>query len=271
VFLSADRPPIAYGVLALSEPFEELVGPDLPVLTQTVLLPFKDRIVYDAILTGYRISFGPGIRRSLNEEFKEAKATHGIVTTLPLSARPMAPAKAAKTTPRPKVDTKVQTADVLKVITGLIDEFCREHLNDEYALLCRDLAEKLGRKRPSPLLSGRPNAWASGIVRTIGWVNFLSDKSQTPSMRLSDIDACFGISESSGSAKLKAIRTMLRIHRLDPNWTLPSRMDSNPLIWMFEVDGFIADIRDAPREVQEIAFNKGLIPYIPADQQQDQE
>jgi hypothetical protein len=64
---------------------------------------------------------------------------------------------------------------------------------------------------------------------------------------------------------------MLRIQRLDPNWTLPSRMDSNPLIWMFEVDGFIADIRDAPREVQEIAFNKGLIPYIPADQQQDQE
>jgi hypothetical protein len=25
------------------------------------------------------------------------------------------------------------------------------------------------------------------------------------------------------------------------------------------------DIRDAPREAQEIAFEKGLIPYIPAD------
>jgi hypothetical protein len=29
----------------------------------------------------------------------------------------------------------------------------------------------------------------------------------------------------------------------------------------------MVDVRHAPREVQEIAFNKGLIPYIPADRQ----
>src|SRR3984893_17448184 len=34
VFLSLDAQPIAYGVLALSQPFEELVGPSLPVLVQ---------------------------------------------------------------------------------------------------------------------------------------------------------------------------------------------------------------------------------------------
>jgi len=51
------------------------------------------------------------------------------------------------------------------------------------------------------------------------------------------------------------------------NWTLPSRMDDNPLVWMLEVNGLIVDVRHAPREVQEIAFNKGLIPYIPADRQ----
>ena len=45
VFLSTDEPAIAYGVLALSQPFEELIGPYLPVLTQTVLLPFKGMIV----------------------------------------------------------------------------------------------------------------------------------------------------------------------------------------------------------------------------------
>ena len=43
VFLSTEGPAIAYGVLALSQPFEELIGPYLPVLVQTVLLPFKDR------------------------------------------------------------------------------------------------------------------------------------------------------------------------------------------------------------------------------------
>src|ERR1035438_9974826 len=78
VFLSTDKQPVAYGVLALSQPFEVLIGPYLPVLTQTVLLPFKGVIVYDGLMRSYRISFGPGIRRSLNESFKEAKARHGI-------------------------------------------------------------------------------------------------------------------------------------------------------------------------------------------------
>ena len=39
---------------------------------------------------------------------------------------------------------------------GLVEGFCRQHLNDEYAALCRKLTEKLARKRPSPLLSGKP-------------------------------------------------------------------------------------------------------------------
>ena len=45
----------------------------------------------------------------------------------------------------------------------------------------------------------------------------------------------------------------------------PSRMEDNPLIWMLNVNGFMMDVRKAPREVQQIAFEKELIPYIPAD------
>ncbi len=88
VFLSPNSPAIAYGVLALSQPFEDLIGPYLPVLTQTVLLPFKGKIVYDGLMSSYNISFGPGIRRNLNEEYKEAKARHGIITAWPTSATP---------------------------------------------------------------------------------------------------------------------------------------------------------------------------------------
>jgi hypothetical protein len=266
VFLSSDHQPIAYGVLALSQPFEDLVGPYLPVLTQTLLLPFKDRIVYDGLMSSYRISFGPGIRRSLNESFKEAKARHGIVTTLPMSMEPR-PAKPPKPRPVPKPPTKEEKDEAVQVVIGLIDQFCKEHLNEEYAVLCRKLAEKLGRKRPSPLLHGSPNAWASGIVRAVGGVNFLHDKSQTPYMRSTDIDHYLGTSPSSGAAKLAEIRKMFRMHQLDPNWTLPSRLEDNPLVWMLEVNGFMMDVRQAPREVQEIAFRKGLIPYLPADRQ----
>ena len=37
------------------------------------------------------------------------------------------------------------------------------------------------------------------------------------------------------------------------------------MIWMLEVNGLIMDIRRCPREAQVVAFEKGLIPYIPAD------
>ena len=84
VFLAGGDPPKAYGVLAMTNPFEELVGPVLPVFTKTVLLPWKDCIIYDGLLNSYAISFGPGIRGSLNESYKEAKATFGIITSLPV-------------------------------------------------------------------------------------------------------------------------------------------------------------------------------------------
>lgn len=197
VFLTTTDPAIAYGVLALSQPFEDLIGPYLPVLTQTVLLPFKGVIVYDGLMSSYNSSFGPGIRRGLNESFKEAKAQHGIVTSLPMSNKSL-PAKPPKPKPVPKLPTKEGKDESLAVIIGLIDQFCKEHLNEEYGTLCRKLAEKLSRKRPSPLLHGSPNAWASGIVRAVGGVNFLHDKSQTPYMRSTDIDHYLGTSPRAG-------------------------------------------------------------------------
>ncbi len=38
-------------------------------------------------------------------------------------------------------------------------------------------------------------------------------------------------------------------------------------MWMARVDGMLVDLRDMPREVQVIAYEKGLIPYIPADRE----
>jgi len=263
VFLSATEPTIAYGVLALSQPFEDLIGPNLPVLVKTVLLPFRDKIVYDGLMNSFSITFGPGIRRGLNESFKEAKARHGIVTSLPLTNVPLA-RKLPKAKPAPSPPSREEKDEPFRAISGLIDQFCKEHLNEEYAVLCRKLAEKLGRKRPSPLLQGNPNAWASGIVRAIGGVNFLHDKSQTPYMRATDIDHHLGTSPSTGAAKLAAIRKMFGMHQLDPHWSLPSRLEDNPMVWMIKINGFLMDVRYAPREVQEIAFRKGLIPYIPA-------
>jgi len=266
-FLSSTSPTIVYGVLPLYQPITVLIGPRLPVLTRTVLLPFKNRIVFDSLMNSYSILFGPGIRRSMNESFKAAKARDGIVTSLPQSTEPLPP-KAPKAKPAPKPPKKVAKDESFSVIIGLIDQFCQEHLNEEYAVLCRRLAEKLARKRPSPLASGKPNTWASAIVRTIGWANFLDDRTQTPHMKLTAIDKAFGISESTGQGKSMLIRKTLRIQPLDPSWTLPSRLDDNPMVWLLQVNGIMLDIREAPRTLQEMAFNKGLIPYIPADREE---
>lgn len=167
--------------------------------------------------------------------------------------------------PKRKPDSAEAGQQAVEEIAGLVEAFCREHLNEEYAALCRKLTDKLARKRPSPLLSGKPATWACGIVRTIGWVNFLDDRSQTPHMKLTAIDKAFGVGESTGQGKSMLIRKMLKIRQFDHNWMLPSRMDDNVVIWQIEVNGFIVDVRRCHRDVQEAAFQKGLIPYIPAD------
>jgi hypothetical protein len=148
-------------------------------------------------------------------------------------------------------------------IAGLVNSFCREHLNDEYAELCRRLTEKLARKSPSPLVSGKPNTWACGIVRTIGWVNFLDDRSQNPHMKLTAMDKAFGVGESTGQGKSMLIRKMFKIRSMDPEWSLRSRIGQNPAAWMIQVNGFLIDARFLKREIQEEALRKGLIPYIP--------
>ena len=44
---------------------------------------------------------------------------------------------------------------------------------------------------------------------------------------------------------------------------LPSLLETSPLVWMAEVNGFLVDLRDMPREVQEIALEKGMVPFVP--------
>ncbi|NOX61037.1 MAG: hypothetical protein GXP42_03695 [Chloroflexi bacterium] len=153
-------------------------------------------------------------------------------------------------------------------IVALTDKVCKEYLNDEYAEMARKLAARLARKRPSPLLRGRPEIWACGIVYALGSVNFLFDGSFEPYLSAEDLCQVFGVSKSSGANRAKQIKEMFRMFQLDPKWTLPSRMENNPLVWMLEVNGMIVDARWLPREVQEIAYEKGLIPYIPADRKE---
>jgi len=83
VFMDKEEPAHVYGVLPLIDEFENLLGPELPVYLETVLLPFKGKIVYDGIFIPYNVFFGGNMKRSLNQSYQKGKATFGVITSLP--------------------------------------------------------------------------------------------------------------------------------------------------------------------------------------------
>lgn len=155
--------------------------------------------------------------------------------------------------------------EVFVEIVALTDRFCQERLNAEYQMMCRELAVALCQPG-SPATRGKRESWASGVAYAVGWVNFLGDPSNDPHVRSEDVSAAFGVSMATMQSKSKVLREGLDLIQLDPRFTLPSRLDDNPLVWMMELEGgIIVDARNMPREFLEGAFEAGLIPYVPTD------
>jgi len=71
----------AYGVYALNDSFDELFN--LPIWIDTVLLPFKNKIIYDGLILSKNIHFGTYIRKNLNDNLGVAEAKYGLIVTLP--------------------------------------------------------------------------------------------------------------------------------------------------------------------------------------------
>jgi hypothetical protein len=147
-------------------------------------------------------------------------------------------------------------------------DFCKEYLTEEFSTPCQKLVAKLARKRPSPLLGGRLEIWSCAVIYTIARVNFLFDPKSKPCISGQWLCKVFGTSQSTVSAKVKDIIRWFRIYQMDPEYTPASKLMENPLAWMLEVNGIVMDIRTAPRELQEAAYERGLIPFIPADRRE---
>lgn len=154
-------------------------------------------------------------------------------------------------------------------ISAILTDYCANYLSKEYEELCLHALEKLCRKRPSPLKSGRSNTWAAGIIYAIGANNFIFDKSQPIHMTAKELVAPLGVAASTASAKASAIKKMLKINYFQQEWCLPSSMEDNPMVWMVTVNGLPIDARMLSAELQEICYEKGLIPYVPAYKDRD--
>ena len=156
-------------------------------------------------------------------------------------------------------------AEKFAAVTTLTDAFCARYLNEEYRRLIHHVVGALARKRPSPLSSGKENVWAAAAVHAVGRINFLDDPSQDPHCKPKVIYEFFGIAESTGQNKSKAIRELLKMGQFSHQWMLPSRLADNPVVWILQVNGLMVDIRTAPLELQQLAYEKGLIPFIPSE------
>lgn len=138
-------------------------------------------------------------------------------------------------------------------ITELATGFCIEKLNEEYFDLAEKVIGKLSRKRPSPLLKGKEEIWAAGIVHAIGFVNFLYDKSFEPYITFDELNEYFGTKKSSVGNKSAEIRKMFKMNRLTNfDFMTEDRKESHPIYNTVMVDGFIVPVSSIPEEYQQI-------------------
>jgi hypothetical protein len=149
-------------------------------------------------------------------------------------------------------------------IIAITDRFCDEYLDEEFKLLCREMAAVLC-VGGCPVASGKAAGWAAGIVYSVGWVNFLVDPSHPHHMKAEDMARGAGVSPATLMNRAKVIREGLDLHRMDPGWSTRGILERNPLVWMVEIDGLPYDIRQAPRPVQEEAVRRGIIPFLPGE------
>lgn len=113
IWIDDSTPAKVYGVLGITHGLAEIIPQArLPIRVKAVLLPFKGRIIYDGLLSGYNLFFGSGISSSLQEEYMTAKQNGRILETLEPSAVPPT-RKAAK----PARDWRNEMAEIVK-LTG---------------------------------------------------------------------------------------------------------------------------------------------------------
>ncbi len=145
-------------------------------------------------------------------------------------------------------------------VIAVTDQVCLDHLDQEYAELCRRLAAKLARKRPSPLTRGDLRIWAAGVVYAIGQLNFLFDRAQTPHVTADKLSELLGVKKTTMANKAGIIRKSLGLNPFNTEFSRRDIVESNPLTWLIQVDGLIVDARRLPTHLQQQAVALGLIP-----------
>ena len=70
-----------YGIKGISSSVANTLGRNLPAQIETVLLPFKGKIIYDSFMSSMPIGFGEGAKAAFREMHNKA-IKYGIITSL---------------------------------------------------------------------------------------------------------------------------------------------------------------------------------------------
>lgn len=106
-------------------------------------------------------------------------------------------------------------------IISIIEEVCKNNLNEEYLFLAENLCEEIFKLENSNLNKGKANSWACGIVHSIGLINGLFTNKSTIDIKASDFYKLFNVSSSTGLSKSKEVRNMINID--EDKWLIVSK------------------------------------------------
>lgn len=70
-----------YGIRGISNSIENILNRDLPTQIETVLLPFKGKIIYDSFISSLPVGFGKGAKAAF-EDMQDKAMKYGIITSL---------------------------------------------------------------------------------------------------------------------------------------------------------------------------------------------
>jgi hypothetical protein len=81
VFMDIENGGKLYGVIGITDELIDIL-PFFPIIIQGVIFPFRNKLVCSGLFSNENVQLGPGIRRDLDEKYKEQKVMHGIALSL---------------------------------------------------------------------------------------------------------------------------------------------------------------------------------------------
>jgi hypothetical protein len=70
-----------YGVNGITSPIDETIR-EVSCVIRTVLIPFKNKIIYNSFIENCGITIGPNMRREFTEEYRKIKMENRIINKL---------------------------------------------------------------------------------------------------------------------------------------------------------------------------------------------